>query len=196
MQKLRCTFNIMGLCVKAMQDATVQGNTNTIWCTWKLGIIIPFRTLQNDHLCHCFLLVFWMTERSKRTQRAVVYKVKTASLPINPADFNPAFVFVRSSFCSPGKIWRTALCMPVYYVIPITQQNPQCSAPHLPLIQRDENTYPHIAYRDEFVSPCTSRGEMNIMKIKYTKRQSSQSGGKGTWNFIMAKDKNGQRCIP
>lgn len=58
----------------------------------------------------------------------------------DPGCLEPAFVFVRSSPGSPGRVWRTALCMPVYYAIPITQQNPQCSAPHLPLIQRDENT--------------------------------------------------------
>lgn len=61
--------------------------------------------------------------------------------------------------------------MPVYYVIPITQQNPQCSAPHLPLIQKDENTYSPIAYRHEFVTPRTSGGEMNIVKMKYTTKK-------------------------
>lgn len=41
---------------------------------------------------------------------------------------------------SPGRLWRTALCILVYYVIPITQREPQCSAAHRLRIQREENT--------------------------------------------------------
>lgn len=64
--------------------------------------------------------------------------------------------------------------MPVYYVIPITQQNPQCSAAHLPFIQRDENIYSPIADRHAFFTPCTSGGGMNIIEMKYTQRKTIQ----------------------
>ena len=118
--------------------------------------------------------------RGAERQREGESEAKRGSLPIDPGCLEPAFVFIRSSPGSPGRVWRTALCMPVYYVIPITQQKPQCSAPHLPLIQRDENTYSPIAYRHEFVTPHTSGGEMKIIKMKYTKkeRQPNQIGGK------------------
>lgn len=109
-----------------------------------------------------FQPAWWTSETCRGTKRPAARAVRD-SLPRDPACFKPAFVFFRSSSGSPGRVWRTALCMPVYYVIPITQQNPQCSAAHLPFIQRDENIYSPIADRHAFLTPCTSGGEMNII---------------------------------
>lgn len=113
--------------------------------------------------------------RGAERQRERKSKGERESLPIDPGCLEPAFVFIRSSSGSPGRVWRTALCMPVYYVIPITQQKTHCSAPHLPFIQRDENTNSPIAYRHEFVTPHTSGGEMKILKMKHTKRKTIKS---------------------
>lgn len=109
-----------------------------------------------------FQPAWWRSEDCRDTKRAGARAVRD-SLPRDPACFKPAFVFFRSCSGSPGRVWRTALCMPVYYVIPITQQNPQCSAAHLPFIQREENIYSLIADRHAFFTPCTSGGEMNII---------------------------------
>ena len=76
----------------------------------------------------------WLSEAHR--QREWVSEAKGGRLPIDPTASN-LFVFIIGSPGSLGRVWRTALCMPVYYVIPITQQKPQCSAPHL-LIQEGE----------------------------------------------------------
>lgn len=155
-------FDTMDLWLRVTQDGTVQKNINDICCTWKWGITLPFGIPQHDFLLPLFQPAWWTSENCKDTKRPGARAVRD-SLPREPACFKPAFVFFRSCSGSPGRVWWTALCMPVYYVIPITQQNPQCSAAHLSFIQRDENIYSPIADRHPFLTPCTSGGEMNII---------------------------------
>lgn len=165
--------DVQGACLSqraCANDATVQKNINDICCTWKRGIVLPLGIPQTQF--HSLLFQpAWRTSESCGDTKRPGARAMRDSLPRDPVCFKPAFVFFRSCSDSPGRVWRTALCMPVYYVIPITQQNPRCSAAHLPFIQRDENTYSPIAYRHEFVTPRTSGGEMNIIQMKCTQKE-------------------------
>ena len=78
----------MGLQVRGAQDATVQGNTNDIWCTRKQGIILPLGIPHHDPPLPLFLVVVvndWEKPRDKENGRA---KQRERVCPQTPAASN------------------------------------------------------------------------------------------------------------
>lgn len=105
------------------------------------GTQMTSAVLGNRELSSC--LVFWPTIpliivssqrgewlREAQRQRECMSEAKR-EFARRADGLEPAFVFFRGRSDSPGRVWRTALCLPVYYVIPITQRKLRCSAPHL-----------------------------------------------------------------
>lgn len=172
-----CMADTMRLQVRPARDATVQGNKNDICCTRKQGIILLLGIPRRSPARHCFSSARRLTEKSAETKRTGE-RGKETVFAHRPNCLKPAFVFIRSS---PGSLLggfdgQLSVCQSIMWFL---SHNRNLGALLLIsfLFRGMKIHISPTAYRHEFATPCTSGGEMKIIKMKYTKRKTIRLNG-------------------
>lgn len=158
---------------KLAQDATADGNQNDICRILNPGIILPLSIRHHHPLHHCFCWTAEIRRNTKTMEKARKGESKrervTESLAKDHCRLQPSFVFIRKIPSSQGRVWRTALCLPFYYVIPISRASALCSS--TPSYSKPwKYIFPHCIQTSVCHSPHAWRRNENHRTETHTKK--------------------------